>query len=119
MFTHALIQVHICTCISVSDMDRPQWQSCPINMIRFIDRGSDVTAPVWIRPVAVDNSGESLNVVLRTGFESGTPMVEGSYEIVYDVSDSTGNAATPCRFAIDIRGIYIDLRQKKIGNYLL
>ena len=88
-------------------------------MIRFIDRGSDVTAPVWIRPVAVDNSGESLNVVLRTGFESGTPMAEGSYEIVYDVSDSTGNAATPCRFAIDIRGIYIDLRQKKIGNYLL
>ena len=82
-------------------------------MIRFIDRGSDVTAPVWIRPVAVDNSGESLNVLLRTGFESGTPMVEGSYEIVYDVSDSTGNAATPCRFAIDVRGTFNGTKTQK------
>ena len=51
--------------------------------------------------------------MLRTGFESGTPMAEGSYEIVYDVSDSTGNAATPCRFAIDVRGTFNGTKTQK------
>ena len=87
-----------------SDITKPQWLNCPINMIRFTNRGSDLATPTWVKPVASDNSGETLSPTLRTGFDPGTAVKEGSYEIVYDVSDSAGNMATPCRFTVDIRG---------------
>ena len=82
-------------------------------MIRFTNRRSDFATPIWLTPTALDNSGESISVVLRTGFEPGTSVGDGSYEIVYDVSDSAGNAATPCRFTVDIRGTSITAAQRK------
>ena len=66
--------------------------------------GSQFATPTWLTPIASDNSGETITTVLRSGFEPGTRVTEGSYEVIYDASDSAGNSAVPCRFTVDVRG---------------
>ena len=100
------------------DVQRPQWHSCPRDRIHYTTRLSDTATPVWVRPVAFDNSNEDIEVVLAEGFESGTEVEVGSYVVTYTAADSTGNEARPCTFTIDVRGKFYPSIKIKFPHFI-
>lgn len=67
---------------------------------------------VFEMPQVLDNCGQSLTPTLISGLESGSIFPAGQTEQVFEVIDSSGNAAT-CSFIVDVDvlGVTIDARE--------
>ena len=89
--------------MAFQDIQAPTWDSCPRSMVVFTDKGTNTASPLWERPTVTDNSGETVIVELTEGFEAGDNVAMGTYTIVYEAEDSSGNKATPCRFHVNVQ----------------
>ena len=75
--------------------------TCPQSKKRYADELTNSTAVTWILPTVVDNSGEVIVPQQTTNFVVGSRFEIGDYTVLYQATDSTGNAAT-CSFVVTV-----------------
>ncbi|XP_038067480.1 mucin-19-like isoform X4 [Patiria miniata] len=87
------------------DITPPVVTVCPANIVRTVELGSGDTVQVtWDLPTATDDSGSPVNVVLQTGLAPGSSFSAGVYEIVYRISDNSGNFVN-CEFCVVVNTV--------------
>ena len=90
--------------IVLSDTEAPTCGFCPTDIV--IDNTTKTTLRVnWEQPICTDNSGglPSISPSRQSGDEFDVP---GSYEVVYTVTDGTGNENKNCSFRISLDSKY-------------
>jgi len=102
VYFSTLNKVCLCLCLPV-DEEPPVFTYCPSDIVM-----DNLTSPsvrvYWQRPTVTDNSGVSPTV--SSSRQSGEiSAVPGSYEVLYNAIDASGNKAT-CSFRITLKRKY-------------
>ncbi|KAH3713144.1 hypothetical protein DPMN_072929 [Dreissena polymorpha] len=85
------------------DVEAPVFDTCPSTVIAGTDNNSNVSSVTWKNPEASDNSGESVNVALKSKHGHDRRIPAGQYEISYSATDQSGNTGTDCAFDVVVR----------------
>ncbi len=90
-----------CWVVFLTDTESPVFTPCPPNIERSTDAEGKFKYPMWPRPTAIDNSGQTPEITTSYSFmmfplETDTP-------IEYFATDRAGNTAK-CIFYVKIKG---------------
>ncbi|XP_067661848.1 sushi, von Willebrand factor type A, EGF and pentraxin domain-containing protein 1-like isoform X2 [Haliotis asinina] len=84
------------------DIRPPRITNCPSPFpIQYADKGRTSTIVVWEEIKAVDNSDDSVAIILKMGNESGSRFEVGSHEIRYHAVDEAG-LTDECAFMVNV-----------------
>ncbi|XP_071961171.1 uncharacterized protein [Antedon mediterranea] len=87
--------------LAVQDATAPTFTTCPDGQTYDADTGKDGTNVFWTEPVAVDNSGNVMTVIMTPVLTSGDYLTIGQYNINFTAIDAMGNIGY-CFFTIVI-----------------
>ncbi|MCA1750385.1 MAG: HYR domain-containing protein, partial [Flavobacteriales bacterium] len=85
--------------VEVTDNEAPVFEDCPEDFTLFVGTETCVVEITYPTPLATDNC--SAEVTLTSGPESGEELGPGSYDVVFDALDPSGNTAE-CSFTVNV-----------------
>ena len=83
------------------DVEPPEIQNCPQNIIVYANRGVMSGEASWTVPTALDNIDGTIEATLVEGLPPGSSFEAGPpHTIKYGANDTAGNAAAVCSFHV-------------------
>ncbi|XP_033099723.1 uncharacterized protein LOC117103263, partial [Anneissia japonica] len=86
--------------VNITDMEPPEFTSCPSNITLDTDPGSPERIVEWENVTAEDNS--QLPVLIDGTHESGDSFPIGTTPVMFNATDEAGNVNTTCEFDVTI-----------------
>lgn len=87
-----------------ADIQPPTFTKCPSVVYGYTARNLLEGEVVWEYPIASDNYDTDINVTWTGPISPNDKIKAGTYTIIYNAEDSTGNQAIPCITKIVMKG---------------